>query len=71
MGLWSFRCIADSADKVLRIVDHEHRAQRISGETLLEEAARKEADWTASAADRLPFLPSATSHPQPKGIGAV
>lgn len=48
----------DSPDKVLSIVDHEQRAQRISGETLPEEAARKEADWAASAADRLPFPPS-------------
>ena len=48
----------DSPDKVLSIVDHEQRAHRISGEKPPEEAARKEADWTASAADRLPFPPS-------------
>jgi len=51
----------DSPDKVLSIVDHEQRARRISGEILPEEAARREADWSASAADRLPFPPSATS----------
>lgn len=48
----------DSPDKVLSIVDHEQRARRISGETLPDEAARKDADWMASAADRLPFPPS-------------
>jgi CRISPR-associated protein Cmr2 len=51
----------DSPDKVLSIVDHEQRAQRISGEILPDEAARKEADWAASAADRLPFPSSAAT----------
>ena len=48
----------DSPDKVLSIVDHEQRARRISGEVFPDEAARKDADWAASAADRLPFPPS-------------
>jgi len=51
----------DSPDKVLSIVDHEQRARRIAGETLPEESSRKEADWAASAADRLPFPPSNTT----------
>jgi len=49
----------DSPDKVLSILDHEQRAQRIAGEIPVSEQARKEADWAASAADRLPFPPSA------------
>jgi CRISPR-associated protein Cmr2 len=51
----------DSPDKVLSIVDHEQRARRISGHTLPEEESRREADWAASAADRLPFPPSSTT----------
>ena len=51
----------DSPDKVLSIVDHEQRARRISGEILPDEAARKDADWMASAADRLRFPPSSTT----------
>jgi len=47
----------DSPEKVLSIVDHEYRARRIAGEIPDDERSRKEADWTASAADRLP-LPS-------------
>lgn len=45
----------DSPDKVLSILDHEQRARRIAGEIPLGEQSRKEADWAASAADRLPF----------------
>ena len=45
----------DSPDKVLDILDHEKRARRIAGEIQPDERARKEADWAASAADRLPF----------------
>ncbi len=48
----------DSPDKVLSILDHEERARRIAGEIPLDERSRKEADWAASAADRLPFPPS-------------
>lgn len=51
----------DSPDKVLRILDHEERARRIAGEVPPDEQSRKEADWAASAADRLPFPPSSTS----------
>jgi CRISPR-associated protein Cmr2 len=52
----------DSPEKVLSIVDHEQRARRIAGEDWLpQEQARKEADWAASAADRLPFPPSKNS----------
>lgn len=48
----------DSPDKVLSIVDHEERARRIAGDCLPDERFRKDADWAASAADRLPFPPS-------------
>ena len=48
----------DSPDKVLSILDHEERARRIAGEIPPGERSRKEADWAASAADRLPFPPS-------------
>jgi hypothetical protein len=49
----------DSPEKVLSIVDHEQRARRIAGENFqFDEVARKDADWAASAADRLPFPPS-------------
>jgi CRISPR-associated protein Cmr2 len=48
----------DSPDKVLNILDHEQRARRIAGEIPADEQSRKEADWAASAADRLPFPPS-------------
>ncbi len=51
----------DSPDKVLDILDHENRARRIAGVVPIEELARKESDWTASAADRLPFPPSSTT----------
>lgn len=51
----------DSPDKVLSIVDHELRARRIAGEIPGDEMSRKEADWAASAADRLPFPPSSQS----------
>jgi CRISPR-associated protein Cmr2 len=48
----------DSPDKVLDILDHENRARRIAGEIPPDERSRKETDWAASAADRLPFPPS-------------
>lgn len=48
----------DSPDKVLGILDHENRARRIAGEIPPDERSRREADWAASAADRLPFPPS-------------
>ena len=51
----------DSPDKVLSILDHEERARRIAGDVLPEEQSRKEADWAASAADRLPFPPSSAT----------
>ena len=51
----------DSPDKVLSIVDHEQRARRIAGEIPLNEQSRRESDWAASAADRLPFPPSSTT----------
>ncbi|MFN0128943.1 MAG: type III-B CRISPR-associated protein Cas10/Cmr2 [Verrucomicrobiales bacterium] len=51
----------DSPDKVLSIVDHEERARSLSGHLLPDEQSRKEADWTASAADRLPFPPSSST----------
>ncbi|MBX3733681.1 MAG: type III-B CRISPR-associated protein Cas10/Cmr2 [Verrucomicrobiae bacterium] len=43
---------------MLSILDHEERARRIAGMIPSSEMARKEADWAASAADRLPFPPS-------------
>lgn len=51
----------DSPDKVLNILDHENRARRIAGEIPPQEQSRREADWAASAADRLPFPPSDTT----------
>ncbi len=51
----------DSPDKVLDILDHENRARRIAGEIPPDEQARKDADWAASAADRLPFPTSSTT----------
>lgn len=51
----------DSPDKVLSILDHEERARRIASSILPEAMARKESDWAASAADRLPFPPSSTT----------
>lgn len=51
----------DSPDKVLSILDHEERARRIAGDVLPEERSRKDADWAASAADRLPFPPSSAT----------
>jgi len=47
----------DSPDKVLDILDHENSARRIAaGEGFAaDEHFRKEADWAASAADRLPW----------------
>ncbi|HEY5893503.1 MAG TPA: hypothetical protein VIT91_09750 [Chthoniobacterales bacterium] len=58
----------DSPDKVLSIVDHEKRAERISGCALESDQARKEADWAASAADRLPFPPSSTTRTELSGF---
>jgi CRISPR-associated protein Cmr2 len=52
----------DSPEKVLSILDHEARARRIAGEDwTADEKSRREADWAASAADRLPFPPSGQS----------
>ena len=51
----------DSPDKVLSILDHEERARRIAGDVPPEERSRKDADWAASAADRLPFPPSSAT----------
>jgi hypothetical protein len=51
----------DSPEKVLSIVDHEQRARRLAGEIPADEMARKDSDWAASAADRLPFPPSGIS----------
>jgi CRISPR-associated protein Cmr2 len=48
----------DSPEKVLSLLDHESRARRIACEIDPSERSRKEADWDASAADRLPFPPS-------------
>ena len=47
----------DSPNKVLDILDHENSARRIAaGEGFAaDEHFRKEADWAASAADRLPW----------------
>ncbi len=47
----------DSPNKVLDILDHENSARRIAaGEKFSnDERFRKEADWAASAADRLPW----------------
>jgi hypothetical protein len=53
-----FAYLHDTPDKVLSIADHEERARRLAGDFPKEEAARKESDWAASAADRLPFPPS-------------
>jgi CRISPR-associated protein Cmr2 len=61
MNYWKRKLAAylhDSPDKVLSILDHEERARRIAGDIPHEEKARREADWAASAADRLPFPPS-------------
>jgi len=61
-GYWRRKLAAylhDSPEKVLSIFDHESRARRIAGEDWQpDERSRKEADWAASAADRLPFPPS-------------
>ena len=51
----------DSPEKVLNILDHEERARRIAGDVPPEERSRKDADWAASAADRLPFPPSSAT----------
>ena len=51
----------DSPEKVLKILDHEERARRIAGAVPPEERSRKDADWAASAADRLPFPPSSAT----------
>ena len=51
----------DSPEKVLNILDHEDRARRIAGDVPPEELSRKDADWAASAADRLPFPPSSAT----------
>lgn len=68
----------DSPDKVLDIADHERRARRIAGALMDErEDFRREADWTASAADRLPFPKSADTRTRlsrfkhPLGSGEV
>ena len=47
----------DSPNKVLDILDHENSARRIAAgaQFLNDEQSRKEADWAASAADRLPW----------------
>ncbi len=51
----------DSPEKVLSLLDHEMRARRIAGDIPASEMARKEADWEASAADRLPWPSSAST----------
>jgi hypothetical protein len=48
----------DRPDKLLNIVNHKHRAQRMSGQTFPEEAACQMTDWTAAGSYRLPFPPS-------------
>ena len=47
----------DSPNKVLDILDHENSARRIAAGAQFsnDEQSRKEADWAASAADRLPW----------------
>ena len=47
----------DSPNKVLDILDHEHSARRIAAgdQFSVDERFRNEADWAASAADRLPW----------------
>lgn len=47
----------DSPDKVIKIVDHEQRAQALAQAEgfELDEQARKQADFAASAADRIPW----------------
>ncbi|MGV3771286.1 MAG: type III-B CRISPR-associated protein Cas10/Cmr2 [Verrucomicrobiales bacterium] len=60
MNYWKRKIAAylhDSPEKVVNILDHEHRARALSRteEYNPEAKGRKEADWAASAADRLPW----------------